>query len=304
MLTCMLRRLGLLLESIKIAHSIFALPFALVAMLVAADGWPSWRVVGLILACMVTARSAAMAFNRWTDREFDAANPRTRGRPTVSGAVSPRFLLVFVVACVALFLWAAWALNVTCFVLALPALGVLLGYSYAKRFTSLSHFWLGLALGLAPVGAHLAVRGDLAPLAGLGARWGTPIELFPLLLCVAVLFWTAGFDLIYGCQDYGVDREDARLHSLPKKLGIPAALKLSTALHALTALLLLAAGVYAGLGVWYYAALAVVTSLLVYEHRLVRPDDLSKVNVAFFTLNGAVSLLLLAAVFLERVGLR
>jgi 4-hydroxybenzoate polyprenyltransferase len=294
------RRLGLVLDSIKIAHSVFALPFALVAMLVAAGGWPEWPTVGLIVACMVTARSAAMAFNRWADREFDAANPRTQSRPTVTGALSPRFLLAFVAVCVALFLWAAWALNRTCFVLAFPALGVLLGYSYTKRFTSLSHFWLGFALGLAPVGAHLAVRGDLRSMPGLGEHWGLPFEVFPLLLCAAVTLWTAGFDLIYACQDLEVDRGDARLHSLPKKLGIVAALRLSTALHVAAALLLLAAGLYAGLGAWYFGALAAVTGLLMYEHHIVRPDDLSRVNTAFFTLNGAVSLLLFAAVFIER----
>ncbi|MCZ7643819.1 MAG: putative 4-hydroxybenzoate polyprenyltransferase [Planctomycetota bacterium] len=296
----MLSRLALVLDSIKIAHSVFALPFALVAMLVAAGGWPAWGVFGPIVLCMVAGRSAAMAFNRWADRRFDAENPRTKGRPTVSGALSPGFLLGFVLASAALFVAGAWLLNPVCGALALPVLAILLGYSFAKRFTSLCHFWLGLSLGLAPLGAHLAVTGDLSPLPGLGAARGLPFEAFPLLLGLAVLCWVSGFDLIYACQDYAVDAADPRLHSMPKRLGIAGALKLSTALHALAMALLIGTGVYAALGLAYYAALAVVAALLIYEHSIVKPDDLSRVNVAFFTLNGAVSLVLLAAVALER----
>lgn len=295
----MLQRLLTVFNAIKIAHSVFALPFALSAMLVAAGGWPSWPVLGLILVCMVSARSAAMAFNRWADREIDAKNPRTSTRPSVTGALSPGFLLCFVVVSSTVFLGAAWLLNGTCFVLAFPALAVLLGYSFAKRFTSLSHFWLGLALGLAPIGAHLAVRGDLAPLTGLGETRGASFEWFPILLGLAVILWTAGFDLIYACQDYDVDRADTRLHSLPKTLGIRSALWLSILLHVLCVAVLGGAGWYAGLGVWYFGALAVTTVLLTYEHWIVRPDDLSRVNVAFFTLNGAVSLLIFTAVVVE-----
>jgi len=301
----MLRRLSLLLESIRFAHSVFALPFALVAMVVAADGGGlAWRTVGLIVLCMVSARSAAMAFNRWADRDSDAANPRTQARPTVTGAVSPRFLLVFTMSCAAVFWGAAWLLNPVCFACAPAVLALLLGYSLSKRFTSLCHFWLGLALGLAPVGAHLAVRGDFAPLQGLGQRWGLPVELFPLLLGLVVLLWTAGFDLIYACQDYAVDMADPRAHSLPKTLGIRNALVLSAALHLVSAALLVVVGLYAGLGVWYYLAVAAVSALLVYEHWIVRPGDLSRVNVAFFTVNGVVSVLLFVAVFVERVVLR
>jgi 4-hydroxybenzoate polyprenyltransferase len=296
----MFKRLLVVFDAIKIAHSVFALPFALAAMLVAAGGWPSWRVVGLIMLCMVAARSAAMAFNRWADRKIDARNPRTQNRPTVSGALSPGFLPGFVVVCSAIFIAGAWFLNRACFLLAIPTLVVLLGYSYAKRFTSLSHFWLGLALGLAPVGAHLAVRGDLAPLPGLGTQYGASFEWFPILLGLSVLLWTAGFDLIYACQDYEVDRADAKLHSLPKTLGIRGALWLSVALHVLCVALLVLSGWYAGLGVWYYGALALTAGLLMYEHWIVRPDDLSRVNVAFFTLNGAVSLVILVAVIVEK----
>lgn len=296
----MFKRLLVVFDTIKIAHSVFALPFALSAMLVAAGGWPSWQVLCLILVCMVSARSAAMAFNRWADREIDAKNPRTSIRPSVTGALSPGFLLSFVVVSSVIFLGAAWLLNKACFILAFPALAVLLGYSFAKRFTSLSHFWLGMALGLAPVGAHLAVCGDLAPLEGMGVRWGAAFEWFPLMLGLTVILWTAGFDLIYACQDYDVDRADARLHSLPKALGIRGALWLSVLLHVLCVGVLGVAGWYAGLGVWYFGAVGLTVVLLTYEHWIVRPDDLSRVNVAFFTLNGAVSLLIFAAVAVEK----
>ncbi len=294
-------RLRLLLTSIKFAHSIFALPFALVAMIVAAQGWPSARVAGLIVVCMVSARSAAMAFNRLADREIDATNPRSRNWPSVTGAISPRFLAVFVLLCGALFVGASALLNRTCFLLSAPVLAILLGYSLSKRFTALCHFWLGLALGLAPLGAHLAVRGDLSPLAGLGARWNASSELFPILLGATVLCWVAGFDLIYSCQDHAVDVNDPRVHSMPKRIGIRGALILSALLHVLAGVLLVICGVYAGMGAWYYAATAAVCVLLVYEHWIIGPGDLSRVNVAFFTINGVVSLLLLAAVLIERV---
>jgi len=291
----------LLLDSIKFAHSIFALPFALLAMIVAYEGLPPARTIFLIVLCMVSARSAAMAFNRWTDRGLDAENPRTRSRPTVTGAISPAFLIAFVIACAAVFFGAASLLNRTCLLLAAPVLAILLGYSYSKRFTFLCHFWLGLALGLAPLGAHLAVRGNLEPLSGLAQRWGLSTEFFPILLGVSVLLWVSGFDLIYACQDYGVYSADPRLHSMPKQIGIRNTLVLSALLHILAVGLLAACGIYAGMGVWYYLAVAVVSALLIYEHWIVRPSDLSRVNVAFFTINGLVSLLLFAAVLVERV---
>jgi 4-hydroxybenzoate polyprenyltransferase len=297
----MLKRLALVLDSIKIAHSVFALPFALLAMLVAAGGWPAWTTFGLIIFCMVTARSAAMAFNRLVDRRFDARNPRTAKWPSVTGKIGSGYLTGFVAANGLLFWVATWFLNPVCFRAAPAVLAILLGYSLSKRFTCLCHFWLGLCLGLAPVGAHLAVTGHLNPVAGLGGRWGLPFEAFPLLLAVAVLLWTAGFDLIYACQDHEVDVADPKLHSMPKTIGVARTLVLSAALHGLTVALLAGAGVYAGMGVWYYTALAGVAGMLIYEHWIVRPNDLSRVNVAFFTLNGAVSILLFAAVLVERV---
>jgi 4-hydroxybenzoate polyprenyltransferase len=300
----MLKRLFLLLDSIKFAHSIFALPFGLLAMIVAARGWPDAKTAGLVVVCMVAARSAAMAFNRLADRKFDADNPRARQRPSVTGAVSPAFLAGFTATCCAIFLASAWLLNTTCLLCAPAVLAVLLGYSYAKRFTVLCHFWLGTALGLAPLGAHLAVLGHLRPLPDLAARLGWPFELFPVLLGATVALWVSGFDLIYACQDYEVDCANASLYSLPKRIGIRRALLLSEALHALAALLLAACGMYAGMGAWYFGAVAAVAALLFYEHWIVRPADLSRINVAFFTINGIVSLLLFAAVFVERVLLR
>lgn len=298
----MFKRLSLLLDSIKFAHSIFALPFALVAMIVASpEGGPGLRTAALIVLSMVAARNAAMAFNRWADRGLDADNPRTSRRPSVTGEISPRFLGAFIAAN-ALILWAAaWFLNWVCFLLAPFVLAILLGYSLSKRFTSLCHFWLGLALGLAPLAAHLAVRGSLTPLPGLGQRWNLDVELFPLLLGVTVLCWVAGFDLIYACQDFAVDSADPRLHSMPKRIGIAASLRLSSIMHCAAAALLVATGLYAGMGPWYHAAVGLVCALLIYEHHIVSPSDLSRVNVAFFTINGAVSLLLFLAVLIERV---
>lgn len=300
----MFKKLSLVLDSIKFAHSIFALPFALLAMIVAAGGWPSARIVGLIVVCMVSGRSAAMAFNRLADRDVDADNPRAKNRPSVTGAVSPTFLTLFIMVCSAVFCLAAGFLNPICLYLSLPVLAILLGYSLSKRFTSLCHFWLGLALGLAPLGAHLAVRGNLEPLAGLGAQWGLSWEAFPVLLGVTVLCWVAGFDLIYACQDYDIDVRDPRVHSLPKKIGITAALVVSALLHIVAVALFVACGLYAGMGGWYYLAVTAVAGLLFYEHWIVRPSDLSRINVAFFTINGVVSLLIFAAVLVERVLLR
>jgi len=297
----MFTRLFLILDTIKFAHSVFALPFALLAMIVAAGGWPRGTTAGLILICMVSARSAAMAFNRLADRDIDAQNPRTKTRPSVTGQITPAFLMVFVLISGGIYWGATWFLNPACFALALPVLAILTGYSYAKRFTSLCHFWLGLALGLAPVAAHLAVRGDLAALPEMGGRWGLSVELFPMLLGLTVLCWAAGFDLIYACQDFAVDSADPRLHSMPKKIGIPKTLLLSSALHLFSVLLLLACGYYAGMGVWYYLAVGLVAALLLYEHWIVSPTDLTRVNAAFFTINGMVSLLLFAAVWIERV---
>jgi 4-hydroxybenzoate polyprenyltransferase len=277
-----LPRLRVVLEFVKFEHTLFALPFAFLGCALAAGGWPGWRVCGWVLAAMVGARSAAMAFNRIADRRYDALNPRTRSRALVRGELSPRFAWTFLAASAALFLAAAASLNRLAFLLAWPALAVLLGYSYTKRFTSHSHLVLGLALGIAPVGGWVAVRGTL--------------DLPPLLLCAAVACWTAGFDIIYSCQDVGFDAR-AGLRSLPLRLGVAGALRVSRALHAAMVALLAAVGLLCARGAWYAAGVALVAAILWIEHRLVRPDDLSRVNAAFFTANGwlSVGFFLLAA---------
>lgn len=264
------------LELVKFEHTIFALPFAFLGMALAAGGWPEWRIVGWVTAAMVGARSAAMAFNRIADLPYDALNPRTRSRPLVSGALTLRFARLFLLASAALFIFASAMLNRLALVLSLPALAVILGYSLTKRYTAASHLVLGLALGIAPVGGWVAVRGAIDPPA--------------LLLALAVLCWVAGFDIIYACQDVDFDAR-AGLESLPRRLGIPRALAASRGLHAVMVAALAAAGALCGRGGWYWAGVALVGLILWIEHRLVRPDDLSRVNAAFFTANGWLSVL-------------
>lgn len=272
---------------VKFSHSIFALPFALMSAWLAGGGPPEARVLFLVVLCMVAARTAAMGFNRLVDRRLDAANPRTASRELPSGVLSGRGVAVLVVGSSAVFLAGAWALNPLCGKLAPAVLAVLLGYSYTKRFTSLAHLVLGFSLALAPLGAWLAVRGeldgDLSP---------------PLLLAAAVLFWVAGFDLIYACQDAEFDRE-ARLFSIPARFGVARALVLSRGLHLATALALVLFHWRADLS-WVFA-LAVVgaLALLLWEHTLVKPDDLSRVDLAFFTVNGWIGVGLFGGLALD-----
>src|ERR1700728_744762 len=259
---------------IKWEHSIFALPFALCGAMLAAGGWPTAHQVAWIIVAMVAARSAAMAFNRLADAAIDAANPRTSTRALPAGHLSPAFVTTFVVVSSAIFILAASQLNRLTLWLSPVALAVLLLYSYTKRFTRWSHVVLGLALGIAPAAAWIAVRGSLDPRI--------------LLLTAAVTFWVAGFDILYACQDFEFDR-DAELHSIPRHIGIPAALWISRAFH-LVMLILLAALLPAfALGKLALAGVIAVMLLLLYEHSLVRPDDLSKLNAAFFTMNGIIS---------------
>jgi len=269
------------LKMIKIEHSVFALPFALAAAFLAASGPPSGRALLLILAAMVCARSAAMAFNRWLDADLDAANPRTAARSIPAGRLSKGYALGFTLVCAALFTAVCWLLNPLAFALSPLMLAVLLGYSYTKRFTAFCHFFLGLALGLSPLGAWIAVTG----------RFDWP----PVWLGVAVLFWVAGFDIIYACQDIEFDR-NARLRSVPAALGLRRALTLSRLLH----LAMLAIIVWLGLNLalsWpYWTGVAVVALCLIYEHSLVWDGSLDRVDLAFFTLNGVVSLFFGAAV--------
>ena len=274
-----------LLGMIKFSHTLFALPFALLGAALAAHGPDGWRGrprdwVGIVV-CMAAARTAAMAFNRLADRRIDALNPRTASRHLPSGTLSTGSVtaftivssLIFVVA-TALFLPNRWPL-----ILSAPVLLWLLGYSFAKRFTSLTHFWLGAALALAPMAAWISLRGDLA--------WP------PALLGLAVLLWVAGFDVIYACQDAGFDR-DQGLHSIPGRLGVRGALRLAAGCHALMVVALVGLGWAYPMGWIYFAGVVVVALLLAYEHALVRPDDLTRVNVAFFQVNVAISMGLLA----------
>ena len=261
---------------IKFEHSVFALPFALTGALLAVRGWPSLRQISWIVVAMVAARSAAMTFNRIADIRFDALNPRTRLRPLATGQLSMRFAAVFTIVSSVVFVLAAGELNWLALELSPAALAVLFGYSYTKRFTWLSHLAVGIALGLSPIAAWIALRGD--------------VKLGVLLLGGAVMLWVAGFDLIYACQDVDFDRRQG-LASFPGRYGVTAALHGSSALHMLMMVLLIATACVEHLGWLAALGLALVAVLLVYEHRLVKPSDLSKVNAAFFTLNGYISIL-------------
>jgi 4-hydroxybenzoate polyprenyltransferase len=284
----MLHKLKIVLEMIKFEHTLFALPFALIGMVLAADGWPSGRVFGWILVAMVGARSAAMGFNRLVDRRIDAANPRTASRALPAGLVTPGFVALFVVAALALLVVAAWQLNPMCVKLVLVAIPVLLGYSFTKRFTWVSHLVLGLALGGAPLGAWVAVTGALAPT--------------PFLITFGVLTWVAGFDVLYALQDEAFDR-DRGLFSVPARFGTVGALWFSGALHVATLAGLAALPfVYPqGLGAFYWVGVAGCAALLAYQHAIVEPGDLSRLNAAFFTANGVLAVWLFAAVLADRM---
>ena len=275
------------LEMIRFAHSVFALPFALLALVVALGGWPAWPLLGWVLLAMVAARSAAMGVNRIADRRFDAQNPRTAGRHLVTGSLGVPFALVFTLVCVALFFLAAARINHLALLLSPVVLVVLLGYSFLKRFTSLAHLGVGLALGLAPLGAWVAARGTLeGPLA------------FPLLLGAAVVFWVAGFDVIYACQDVEVDRR-LGLYSIPARLGIPAALRAAAAFHLLCLALFASAALPGGLLRAYPVAWALSVVLLWRAHRLARHAGIGPANAALMPLNGLVAVLLGAAGILD-----
>lgn len=260
---------------IKVEHSVFALPFALVGMMYAAGGWPGWRVFGLIVLAMVSARSAAMAFNRLADAKIDALNPRTAGRAIPKGDLKAPQVALFLLASVALFLAAAAWLNPLALALAPLALFVLMVYSYTKRFTWLCHFFVGLSLGLAPAAAWVAVTGRFS--------WA------PAFWILAVTFWTGGFDILYALQDEDFDRNN-RLHSIPARFGRKRAIWVSRACHALVILFLVLAGLRVGGGASYYVGCAFVACLLGYEQSLVNERDISRLNFAFFTLNGYVSI--------------
>jgi 4-hydroxybenzoate polyprenyltransferase len=270
------RNLRVTLEMIKWEHSIFALPFALCGAMLAANGVPSGRSLAWIIVAMVAARSAAMAFNRLADASIDAENPRTRARALPAGTLSPAFVATFVLVSCCVFVLAAWQLNRLTLMLSPIALAIVLLYSYTKRFTRWSHLFLGVALGIAPSAAWIAVRGSL--------------DVRILLLTAAVTFWVAGFDVLYSCQDYDYDR-DAGLHSVPRYFGIAGALWVARLFHVIMLGLLIALIVAFGLGKLAAAGVFAVAVLLAYEHSLVSSNDLSKLNAAFFTMNGVISVL-------------
>jgi 4-hydroxybenzoate polyprenyltransferase len=268
------------LDAIKVEHTVFALPFAYLGMVLAARGWPGWHAFLWITVAMVAARTTAMAANRLIDRRLDARNPRTAGRHLPRGLLAPRDLTLAAIASAALFFVAAWQLGPLCLALAPIALVFLVGYSYTKRFTWLSHWILGFTDGAAAAGAWIAVRGTME----------TPAW----LLWLAVTVWIAGFDLLYACQDVEFDRREG-LHSVPARFGIAAALLAARACHVLTALALADAGWTLGLGVLYWIGWVVVVGLLVYEHSLISAADLSRLDMAFFNVNGYISVITFVA---------
>ncbi len=275
----LMRKLKIILEMIKFEHTVFALPFAIMSAFIASDGLPQLSKLGWILVAMVGARSCAMAFNRLADAEIDSKNPRTSTRAIPAGLITKGAVWTFTLVSAGLLVCAAWRLNPLAFALSPVALAVIMGYSFTKRFTALSHLWLGLALSISPVGAWIAITGRF--------------DWTPIVLCCVVLLWTAGFDIIYACQDVNFDRKHG-LHSIPARIGIRWALWISSALHVVAVVLLFVIPLLAELGLFYYIGVGIVVLIFIYEHAIVKPNDLSRVNLAFFTLNGTISLVLMA----------
>lgn len=291
------------LSLVKFSHTIFAMPFAMIGFFLGllklnlwdisiAPGWHTTIYLNgyfvlkfiLVIICMITARSAAMAFNRYLDRNFDAQNPRTAIREIPAGIISKESALRFVILNCVVFIIATFFINRICFFLSPVALFVILFYSYTKRFTALCHLVLGVGLSLAPIGAYLAVAGQF--------------DVLPVLFSFTVLFWVSGFDIIYALQDEGFDRSQ-NLHSIPASLGKVKALRVSELLHVLSAACVISAGIYGHFGWWYWAGIAVFIGMLFYQHSIVKPNDLSKVNIAFMTANGIASVVFAVFVLLD-----
>ncbi len=287
------------LSLVKFSHTIFAMPFAMIGFFLAVlrpaiqwqtagstpAGWQQWLLkLALVIACMVTARSAAMGFNRYLDRHFDALNPRTAIREIPAGIISADNALWFVIANCMLFVVFAGLLNRLCLVLSPVALFVVLGYSYTKRFTALCHIILGIGLSLAPIGAYIAVTNRF--------------DLLPLLFSFAVVCWVSGFDIIYAMQDEEFDRHQ-QLHSIPAALGKSRALRVSELLHLLSTTFVVVAGIMGAFGWWYWIGVAVFAGMLVYQHSIVKPNDLSRVNIAFMTANGIASVVFAVFVIID-----
>jgi 4-hydroxybenzoate polyprenyltransferase len=274
------------LSLVKFSHTLFALPFALIGFFLGVFGKKNFDEAGspgiaivllrffLVLICMITARSAAMAFNRWLDRHFDARNPRTAIREIPRGIIAPHSALRFVIVCCILFMTTCWFINPLCFFLSPLALFVILFYSYTKRFTPLCHLVLGIGLSLAPIGAFLAVTGKF--------------EILPILFSGAVVCWVSGFDIIYAMQDVDFDKSE-KLFSIPVAFGKSKALVISGFLHMLSVVFVFLAGTLGNFGSWYWVGLALFVGMLIYQHAIVKPDDLSRVNLTFMTANGIAS---------------
>ncbi len=280
----MLKKLKIVLEMVKIEHTVFALPFAFLGAILAVRGLPSLAQTWWILLAMVGARSAAMAFNRLVDLPFDTRNPRTLNRALPTKQLSRGFVIVFIILSSALLVFAAAQLNLLSLQLSPLALAIILFYSYTKRFTWLTHLFLGISLACAPIGAWIALTGELA--------------VSSLILGLAVIFWVAGFDIIYSCQDVEFDGRES-LFSIPKRYGISAALGISALLHLVMIGILAFLFWTEGLGIISFVGLATVALLLAYEHSLIRPTDLSRVNTAFFTVNGWISILLFSSALID-----
>ncbi len=280
-------KVAALCRMIKIEHSIFALPFAYAGAFLAAKGMPSWSSLFFLTLGMVAVRSFAMAFNRLVDLPFDQKNPRTAKRPLVTGEISLKQTWIFCAVTALIFIAACAGLNTLCLYLSVPALLIAAGYSYTKRFTWLCHFWLGTTLGLAPLAGWLSVTPSFA--------------LTPILFFFAVTFWVAGFDIFYSCQDVDFDKKQG-LHSVPAHFGIDKALVIAAFSHVCTSIFLLLGGASGGLNAWWYILWALMSAVLLWEHTLVKAHDLSRVNTAFFTLNGLIAVVVLVAVLLGIYG--
>jgi len=283
----LLAKLSAIFTDIKIQHTVFALPFAVMSAFIASGGLPETKKLAWIVVCMLGARSAAMAFNRIIDARFDAKNPRTQGRALPSGRVDKNSYWLFLIVFSLVFIFSAGMLNQLALYLSPLALIIIFFYSLTKRFTLYSHFWLGLAISIAPVGAWVAIREE--------------ISFVSLLLGTAVVFWLVGFDILYSCMDVKFDREN-NLKSIPQRFGVENALRIAFASHVLMILFLVVLLQFvAELGILYSVGVIIVAGLLIYEHSLVRPDDLSKINIAFFNMNGIISIGLMLFVIADYV---
>jgi len=280
----MLKKIKILLEDIKIQHTIFALPFALMSAFIASNGVPPSDKLLWILLAMVGARSSAMSFNRIADVDYDRENPRTKERALPKGRIRKSYYIIFLILSVLLFIFSCIMLNRLALILSPAALLIVFFYSYTKRFTIFSHFFLGLSLSLAPIGAWVAIREE--------------ISIVSIVLGLAVIFWLAGLDIIYSCQDVEFDKSHG-LFSFPAKLGIERALRLAAIFHVIMTLFLFSLFFIGNLGLLYLGGIILIAGLLYYEHSIVRPDDLSKVNVAFFNVNGIISIGLMLMTILD-----